>query len=241
MPLFYRSFYEALDGSITVEWVTILSAFDESLRDLVRRGYRLYGPAGFVRRGVEYAARTAADRVGVGSYSVESVVRRRGVEVDHRESVNTDTFCSRIETADVDVLLSVSAPEVFEQATLAAPRWGCLNVHTSELPKYRGMLPTFWALYHEEDEIGVTVHTMTETIDDGAIVRQTTFPVPEGGTLDDVIARGKRTGGRLAATALSDVESGTATLTPMEREGSYFSFPSVDERREFQRRVNRLR
>ncbi|MEF8973489.1 MAG: formyltransferase family protein [Haloarcula sp.] len=240
MPTFYRSFLDALDGSITVEWVTILSTFDESLPDLVRRGYQLYGPAGFVRRGIGYAARTAADRAEIGSYSVESVVRRRGVEVEHCGSVNTDAFRDRVEEAGVDVLLSVSAPEVFEPATLAAPRWGCLNVHTSELPKYRGMLPTFWALYHDEDEVGVTVHTMTETIDDGEIVRQTAFQVPEDATLDDVITRGKRAGGRLAAEALADVNTEAVTLTPMEGEESYFSFPSADERREFQRRGNRL-
>lgn len=241
MPLFYRSFFDALDDDrIDVEWVTILSTFDESLLDLARRTYRLYGPLNFVRRGVEYAARTAADAVGYGSYSVASVVQSHGVAVDHRESVNTPAFLDRLTSHDVDVVLSVSAPEVFEPTVLDAPRWGCLNVHTSKLPKYRGMLPTFWALYHGDDELGVTVHTMAEEIDQGAIVRQTTVPIPADATLDDVIELGKRTGGRLAATALHDVADGTVTLDPMDGEESYFSFPTVAERREFQRRGHDL-
>ena len=241
MPLFYRSFFDALDDArIDVEWVTILSTFDESILDLAWRTYRLYGPLNFVRRGVEYVARTAADAVGYGSYSVASVVRSHGIAVDHRESVNTPAFVDRLSGHDVDVVLSVSAPEVFEPRVLDAPRWGCLNVHTSNLPKYRGMLPTFWALYHGDDELGVTVHTMAEKIDQGEVVRQTTVPIPADATLDDVISLGKREGGCLAAAALRDVADGTVTLDPMVGEESYFSFPTVAERREFQRRGHDL-
>lgn len=241
MPLFYQSFFDALDGDrIDVEEVTILSTFDESFLDLARRTYRLYGPVNFVRRGIQYAFRTFADAVGYGSYSVASVVQKHGIPIDHRESVNTSAFVDHLSSRDIDVVLSVSAPEVFEPTVLDAPRWGCLNVHTSKLPKYRGMLPTFWALYHGDDELGVTVHTMAEEIDQGEIVRQTTVPIPTDATLDDVIELGKRTGGRLAAAALHDIADGTVTLDPMDGEESYFSFPTVAERREFQRRGHDL-
>lgn len=236
MPLFFESFLPAVPDGVEVERVTILRSFDESLPELARRMYGLYGPVNFVRRGVSYAYRELANRLG-GDYSVEAVVRDHGVPVAHRDSVNTDAFVSRAE--DVDVVLSASAPEIFDPEVLAAPSWGCLNVHTAKLPKYRGMLPTFWALYHGEDEIGVTVHTMAEEIDQGEIARQTTFPV-ESRSLDDAIRRGKRVGGRLAAEALGDVAAGAVTLTPMTGEESYFSFPSAEDRREFQRRGGRL-
>jgi methionyl-tRNA formyltransferase len=194
----------------------------------------------FCRLGVRYAGRTRADRVGIARHSVSSEAEARGVPVDRRESVNTDEFVDRLERRDVDVLLSVSAPEIFEPAVLDAPSWGCINVHTAKLPQYRGMLPTFWALYHGEDEIGVTAHTMVEEIDRGRIVRQTTFPVGTDPTLDDVIERGKRVGGSLAADALGDIADGSVEFRPMDGEGSYFSFPTVEQRREFQRNGGRL-
>jgi methionyl-tRNA formyltransferase len=243
LPLFFRSLFPALDDAneeVSVEWITVLDTFDESTLALARRTYRLYGPLNFVRRGLEYAARRLADAVGARSYSVASVADCWGVPVEYRSSVNTESFVDRLERSDVDVVLSVSAPELFDKAVLEAPEWGCLNVHTAKLPEYRGMLPTFWALYHGEETVGVTVHTMVEEIDQGRIVRQTTFPVGSEATLDDVITRGKREGGALAAAALRNISSGTETLSPIEGEGSYFSFPTVEDRREFQRRGGEL-
>ena len=238
MPIFFESFFSTVPEAVEIVDVTVLPSFDESFPELVGRMYGLYGPTNFVRRGFQYAYRTLANRLG-GDFSVAAIAQNHGVPVTRRDSVNAEEFVSQVEHGGIDVILSASAPEIFDSEVLTAPTWGCLNVHTAELPKYRGMLPTFWALYHGEDEIGVTVHTMEEEIDKGRIVRQTTFPV-ESASLDRAIRQGKETGGQLAAAALGDVERDDVRLIPMEGEGSYFSFPTVEERREFQRRGGTL-
>ncbi|WP_168215807.1 formyltransferase family protein [Halorussus ruber] len=238
MPTFFESFLSDIPDGVEIVDVVVLRSFDESTFELARRMYGLYGPVNFVRRGFQYAYRTLAKRF-VGGFSVAAVAQKQDVPVSHRESVNTDEFVSWVGHEDIDVILSVAAPEIFEPEVLKSPDWGCLNVHTAELPKYRGMLPTFWALYHGEDEIGVTVHTMEEEIDRGEIVRQATFPV-EFQSLDRVITKGKEIGGALAATALGDVERDEVTRTPMEGQESYFSFPTAEDRREFQRRGGKL-
>lgn len=240
MPWFYRSFFENIGDDVNVRWITILDTFDESFLDSVRRAYRLYGPGNFARLGIRYLRRMATDRLGMAHHSVRSIARAHGVPAEERSSVNTAAFVDRIEREAVDVLLSVSAPEIFDPPVLNAPRWGCVNVHTSKLPKYRGLLPTFWALYHGDDEIGVTVHTMAEEIDRGEIVRQTTFQVGADPSLHDVIERGKTVGGRLAAETLDEIATGEETRRPMSGEESYFSFPTVEERREFQRNGGRM-
>lgn len=240
VPVFFESFFSHLPDAVEVTSVVELPSFDESLPDLVRRMFGFYGPVGFLQRGIEFATRRVLDKAGVEQYSVESVIAEYNVPLDRRETVNSPEFVERIRNHDVDVLLSVSAPEIFESELLNAPNWGCLNVHTADLPKYRGMMPTFWALYHGEEEIGVTVHTMVEEIDRGQAVRKTTFPVSDDDTLDDVIERGKQIGGRLAVQSLTDVHEGTASLSPIEGEESYFSFPTPEERREFQRRGGEL-
>jgi methionyl-tRNA formyltransferase len=240
MPLFYRSFFEETGDEVNVRWVTILDTFDESFIDTARRTYRLYGPSNFVRLGTRYLRRTTADRFGTAAHSVRSIAQAHGVPTEERSSVNASRFVDRIERENVDVLLSVSAPEIFDPEVLNAPDWGCINVHTAKLPKYRGLLPTFWALYHDDDEIGVTVHTMAEEIDRGKIVRQTTFPVGASPTLHDVIEQGKRVGGSLAAETLAEIAAGEESLAPMTGEESYFSFPTVEERREFQRNGGEL-
>ncbi|QGA81904.1 formyltransferase family protein [Halomicrobium sp. LC1Hm] len=239
VPHFFDKFFEAIPADVEIERVVLLEPFNESFPALVRRMYRLYGLTNFVRRGVSYVGRTVADAIGMGKYSVESVAANHNIPVTERESINTDAFVESITEVNVDVILSVSAPEIFDEAVLNAPVWGCLNVHTSELPKYRGMLPTFWALYHGENEVGVTVHTMVEDIDQGKIVRQRTFSI-DGMALDEIIIQGKRTGGKLAADALKDISNGTEDLRLMEGESSYFSFPTAEHRRELQRQGGKL-
>jgi methionyl-tRNA formyltransferase len=235
MPTFFEAFFEELSEDVVIDSVTILDLLDDSMAELATRMYGLYGPVNFLRRGIEFVYRKILSSIG-DLYSVANIANRNGVPVKTRESVNETEFISYLEESGIDVLLSVSAPEVFDSAVLNAPEWGCINVHTASLPEYRGMLPTFWALYHGEDEIGVTVHTMVEEIDRGKIVRQTTFPVDSNDTLDDVITRGKRVGGGEAATALATIADGPVDLTEMDGEGSYYSFPTADDRREFQRR-----
>lgn len=235
MPWFYRSFFDELGGDVNIRWITILDTFDESFLDSAQRAYQLYGPKNFVRLGIRYLQRTAADRLGIAHHSVRSIAHKHDVSTETRLSVNAHEFVDRIDHEKIDVVLSVSAPEIFDAEVLHAPQWGCLNVHTAKLPQYRGLLPTFWALYHGDDEIGVTVHTMAEEIDRGQIVRQTTFQVGDRPTLHEVIQRGKRVGGELAAETLAEIAAGNESLDPMVGEESYFSFPTVEERREFQR------
>lgn len=240
LPLFFNRFFERVGEDVKLNRTFLLDPFDESYAALMRRMYALYGPVNFVRRGVDFVARKASDAFGWGSYSVASVARSYDVPVESVDTVNDPSFVKQIEAEDISVILSVSAPEIFSPPVLKAPRWGCLNVHTAKLPQYRGMLPTFWALYHRDDEVGVTVHTMEEEIDQGQIALQSTFPVAASDTLDDVIKRGKEEGGRLAAQVLNTLARGELQLHPMEGQESYFSFPSAKERRELQQRGRRL-
>jgi len=240
LPIFFRHFLAATNEKVTIDRVFCLDPFDESFVALVGRMYQLYGPVNFVRRGVSYVTRKASDALGIRSHSVLSVAQNQGVSVETLDTVNDASFVERVEQDGIDAILSVSAPEIFGPSLLQAPMWGCLNVHTAKLPKYRGMLPTFWALYHGDDEIGVTIHTMEEEIDQGQIAKQSTFPVSPSDTLDDVIQRGKREGGKLAAQTLNTLADGELQLHPMEGEESYFSFPSVEERRELQQKGRRL-
>jgi len=240
LPIFFRHFLAETSEEVTIDRVFCLDPFDESFTELTARIYRLYGPVNFVRRGVSYVTRKAGDALGMGSHSVVSVAKNQGVSVETLDTVSDASFVKRVEQDEIDIILSVSAPEIFGPSLLQAPTWGCLNVHTAKLPKYRGMLPTFWALYHGDGEIGVTIHTMEEEIDQGRIAKQLTFPVSPSDTLDDVIKRGKEEGGRLAARALNTLASGELQLRPMEGEESYFSFPSAEERRELQQKGRRL-
>jgi methionyl-tRNA formyltransferase len=238
MPLFFGTLFENLDERVEIERLVLFQPFGEDTLSFARRMYGFYGPQNFLKRGVQYAVRTALDVTGIRTYSVERLAQQYDVPTEHRETVNDGSTVEQL--SDVDVLLSAASPEIFDAEVLDAPEWGCLNVHTAALPKYRGMMPTFWALYHGDEEIGVTVHTMTEEIDKGRAVRQGSFSVTEDDTLDDVIKRGKRRGGELAAAALTDVATDNVFTDPITGEESYFSFPTPEDRRQLQRQGREL-
>lgn len=241
IPVLLKEFFDELDEEVSISRIVCLDPFNESFSDLLIRMYRLFGLRGFLIQGFSYVSRLVLDAVGVGQYSVDSVAEAHRVPVDHIESVNTQEFVQQVESEDIDVILSASAPEIFEETILSAPNWGCLNIHTAKLPKYKGMMPTFWALFHGESELGVTVHEMVEDLDAGRIAEQTTFEVMDLESLHEVILRGKRVGGRLAAKTLSKVGTGDVSLNNMTGEESYFSFPTVEERKQLQSKGWRMR
>ena len=85
--------------------------------------------------------------------------------------VNDPAFVARLRDLDVDVIISFQQG-IFKSALLQAPKIACLNVHTGILPGYRGFKPVFWMQARGEPEMGVTIHTMSETIDTGRIIVQ---------------------------------------------------------------------
>lgn len=239
LPVFFRSFFDSLPSIVSIDSIVVLPTFDEPLTAVFHRMLRFYGPIGFINRACLFTTRLAFDTAGFVNYSVASIAKSNSVDVRQRSSINTDDFIQYVKVSDIDVVLSAAAPEIFNESLLATPEW-CVNVHTADLPKYRGMMPTFWALYHGETELGVTVHTMGEEIDKGEIITKEFFNVSDMDSLHEVIRRGKTVGGGLAAEVLETIAKGEVETKPMKGPGSYFSFPTREDRREFQRRGYRL-
>ncbi len=79
-----------------------------------------------------------------------------------------------------DLIVTACFPFYFPPDLLGLPRLGCLNLHPSPLPAYRGPAPLFWMARRGEAQAGVTLHFMNDRLDAGDIVAQTTFPWPEG-------------------------------------------------------------
>lgn len=103
--------------------------------------------------------------------------------------------------ADDDVLLSVSAParipiEVVKSKSLM------LNIHCGRLPEYAGMMPIFWQVYDEKQEIIITVHHMAEKIDEGCLISETKIPV--AGTFFELSQNAKAVSARLFVETIKE-------------------------------------
>lgn len=245
--LFFEEFFARSPGLDNVLAVYLAPPMGKrSLKALARQMYDFYGPLAFVRMGLRYvmyklAARRLARRDSGRFYSVAQACRAYGVSCEHVANVNDPVFCAKLRALAPDVVVSVACPQIFKEPLIAIPRLGCINIHNAPLPRYRGMLPNFWQMYHGERTAGTTIHRINANIDEGAILMQSETPIGQGDTLDELICRTKRHGALMMIDALAALERGELReRSNVAAEGSYFSFPTRADVREFRRRGLRL-
>lgn len=146
--------------------------------------------------------------------------------------MNRPEVVSLVKQLDVDILLVCSCRQILAQDLLLAPRIAAINLHPSLLPKYRGPVPVFWTLYHDEPEAGITFHLMNGRIDDGDVVAQ--FKVSTDSTSNEHALSQQlfETAAAEAENVLCDFVRGQIIPQPQRRdEATYHSYPTADQRR----------
>ena len=88
------------------------------------------------------------------------------------KNIDDPKIINQIEKLNPDVLISIFFIQKISEALLKVPKKGAFNIHLGKLPKYRGLLPVFWALSNNEKEVGVTIHRISPDLDDGNILVQ---------------------------------------------------------------------
>jgi methionyl-tRNA formyltransferase len=245
--LFFEEYFKIYSSLQDVVAVVIVNAMGkQSVLKLARQMYDFYGIADFLKVGIRYAAYKALARApGISllnnSYSLEQLCIRNGIRVIRAANINSPEFLDKLARFDVDLVISVAAPVIFKEPLIKIPKIGCINIHNGMLPRYRGMLPNFWQMYHGESHVGITVHEINSQLDDGRIILQEPVAIETGETLENLIRRTKRIGAHVMNQALGMIRSGNISYRENPAtEGSYFSFPTCEDVREFMRRGNRI-
>src|SRR6185312_15076340 len=170
-------------------------------------------------------------------YSIAQLANAYDIPYEHVDNPNKPEFTDALQQRSPDLLISVACPYILKEKLLGIPPRGCINIHHAPLPRYKGMMPTFWQLYHGERTVGLTVHYMGEKLDEGDALLQESLTVEPGESLDRLICRSKRHAAHCLARVLRQLVAGSAARRSLNHEkGSYFTFPTVTEIREFQRR-----
>jgi len=204
----------------------MLRNFNESRLALLKRFQRLYGTADLVRLLARFGIARWNDLTG-RARSVEALAAKAGVPVRHLASINDEAYLRTLGERNVDVLLSVSAPEIFRAGALRATPHA-INIHNGKLPFYRGMMPTFWALLHDEPEVTISVHTMVEKLDAGMVLAEYPVPISSDDSQFDLSARAKQVAGREVARLLARLDTPewpVPTSVDMSQK-RYFKFPT---------------
>lgn len=150
---------------------------------------------------------------------VKQAALRAGLPVLQPESVREPVFLEQMRGLRPDLIVVAAFGQLLPPALLELPRLGCVNVHASLLPKYRGAAPIQWALLNDERETGVTIMKMDAGLDTGAILAQRAVPIhPEdnAATLHDRLAQ---LGAELLVETLPAYVAGRIQPRPQPAEG----------------------
>ena len=119
-----------------------------------------------------------------------------------------------IRQLEPDLIVVAAYGRILPQEILDYPRLGCVNVHSSLLPKYRGAAPINWAILNGEKETGVTIMHMAPALDAGDIIAQRATPIDPDETAEALYDRLARLGADLLAETLPRLADGTASRIP---------------------------
>ncbi len=121
---------------------------------------------------------------------------------------------SKLKEYEADIIVVAAFGQILPKELLIYPKYGCINIHASLLPKYRGAAPIQWAVIDGEEKSGVTIMQMAEGLDTGDIITQAEVLIDKqetGGTLHDKLSV---EGAKLCVSTVKSIQDGTAERTP---------------------------
>ena len=146
-----------------------------------------------------------------------------GLDVYQPQRVKETEFIEKLKEMNPDAIVVIAFGQILPKAILDMPKYGCINVHASLLPKYRGAAPIQWSVIDGEKETGVTTMYMNEGLDTWDIIDKVVVPIDKketGGSLFDKLAI---EGGKLILKTLIELENGTAVRTPQDDSKSNYA------------------
>ena len=151
---------------------------------------------------------------------VKALAQRLGLPVLQPPRVRDDKFIAELRELKPDLIVVAAYGQILPQSILDLPRFGCLNVHTSLLPRHRGAAPIQWAIASGDAGTGVTIMKMDAGLDTGDIVaqRRTAIqPADDSVTLHDRLAQ---LGAKLLLETIPDFVAGNIQPVPQPAEGA---------------------
>jgi len=157
-----------------------------------------------------------------------------------KKNINSKESVNILKSYIPDLLISIAGNQIFKKQIFNLAPKGCLNLHTALLPKYRGLMPSFWVLKNNEKQTGVSVFFVDEGIDSGEIVVQKTIEI-ENKTQAELIKYSKKIGMDAIIESIEKIRDNKVELIPNnDTKKTYFSFPTKDDVKAFKKAGKRF-
>ena len=145
------------------------------------------------------------------------------IPVYQPEKVRNPEFIEVLKEISADIIVVVAFGQILPKEILEMYPYGCVNVHASLLPAYRGAAPYQWAVLNGEKVTGVTTMQMNEGLDTGDMIEKVEIPIATDETAGSLHDKLSAAGAKLCVSTLAALEAGTATFTPQKEEGSSYA------------------
>ncbi|MCR4685714.1 MAG: methionyl-tRNA formyltransferase [Lachnospiraceae bacterium] len=156
---------------------------------------------------------------------VKAYALEHDIPVFQPVKIKTEEAVATLRSFDADIYVVAAYGQILSEEILSIPKKGCVNVHTSLLPKYRGSSPIQWAIIEGETQTGVTVMQMDAGMDTGDILftqKVAIDPKETGGSLHDKLAD---TGAALIVKALDEIEKGN--VNPVKQDSAQATYTKM--------------
>lgn len=148
-----------------------------------------------------------------------------GLEVFQPENINSDESVELIKRLNPDFIVVVAYGQILKKELLDIPKYACINVHASLLPKYRGAAPINWSIVDGEKETGITIMEMEEGLDTGDMILWKSIPIESDDDASTIHDELSDLGGILITDALEGIKDGK--LSKIAQDHSLSSYASM--------------
>lgn len=204
----------------------------ESFTQKMKKTIKVFGFGFFIKYGFDFVKSKFNP-----NKSVIKVLKKWNVPlINIQGSINSKKSLEILASFNPDLLISIAGNQIFKEKLINLAPKGTINLHTALLPKYRGLMPSFWVLKNNEKETGVSVFFVDEGIDSGPIIVQKRIEIHDSMSQMELIRKSKKIGMNAIIEAVELIEKNEVNLIENpDGEMTYFSFPTKNDVIEFKK------
>ena len=154
---------------------------------------------------------------------VKEYALEQGLTVYQPQKVKTPEFVELLHELQPELIVVAAFGQFLSKEILELPKYGCINVHASLLPKYRGAAPIQYAIIKGEKESGVTIMQMDIGMDTGAMLDKVVVPIAENTTMGELHDALREQGAALLLEVIDKIATGTAVAEPQDNEQATYA------------------
>ena len=148
--------------------------------------------------------------------AVKQMALDLGLEVYQPEDVNSKESIDKLKEVEADFIVVVAFGQILRKEILDMPKYKCINVHASLLPKYRGAAPINHAIFNGEKETGITIMEMEEGLDTGDMISKSSIPILDEDNYTSLHDKLATLGAELLVKTIDDIKAGNYESTPQD-------------------------